>query len=184
MTKEVEYAATLLKAAEYAAEMHRDQRRKSVEASPYINHPIQVASIIANVGKVSDVSVLAAALLHDTIEDTEATGDALVERFGRDIRNLVEEVTDDKTLPKAERKRLQIEHTPHMSDGAKLIKIADKTCNVRDIGSKPPGDWSIERRREYFDRADKVVAGCRGVNAAMEELFDQSVARSRTIVGE
>lgn len=184
MTAEVDYAATLLKAAEYAAEMHRDQRRKGVEASPYINHPIQVASIIANVGKVSDVTVLAAALLHDTIEDTEATGNALEERFGGNIRQLVEEVTDDKTLPKAERKRLQIEHTAHMSDGAKLIKIADKTCNVRDIGSKPPDDWSIERRREYFDWAVKVVAGCRGVNAAMEELFDQNVSRSRTIIGE
>lgn len=184
MTDTVGYAVTLLHAAQFAAEKHRDQRRKGAEASPYINHPIEVASIIAKVGEIGDVTVLAAALLHDTIEDTDATGEEVEMRFGREIRQLVEEVTDNKKLEKEERKRRQVEHTPHISDKAKLIKLADKTCNVRDIGSKPPADWSIDRRRDYFNWAVKVVSGCRGVNTAMEDLFDRSVAESRARVAE
>lgn len=176
------YAQSLLKALEYAAEKHRDQRRKGIEASPYINHPIQVAEVLATFGKVDDVTTLMAAILHDTIEDTDTTKSDLEELFGQDVADVVSEVTDNKSLPKQERKRLQVEHTPHLSDRAKQIKIADKTCNVRDIGARPPADWSDARRLEYFEWAQAVVAGCRGVNPGLEAYFDECVAESKKTV--
>ena len=173
------YAQNLLKALEFAAEKHRDQRRKGVEASPYINHPIQVAEVLATFGNVDDLTTLLAAILHDTIEDTDTTKADLEDLFGSDVAEVVSEVTDDKSLPKQERKRLQVEHTPHLSDRAKQIKIADKTCNVRDIGARPPADWDEARRKEYFDWADAVVAGCRGVNKGLEDYFDECIAKSK-----
>ncbi|MBT8078575.1 MAG: HD domain-containing protein [Gammaproteobacteria bacterium] len=169
----------LLKALEFAAEKHRDQRRKGVEASPYINHPIQVAEVLATYGQVDDLTTLMAAILHDTIEDTDTTRADLEALFGDAVAEVVSEVTDDKSLPKRERKRLQVEHTPQLSDSAKLIKIADKTCNVRDVGSKPPANWDEARRKEYFEWAEAVVAGCRGINAGLEQHFDECVAASK-----
>ncbi len=129
-----DFAVPLLQALEYAADMHRDQRRKNVEASPYINHPIQVAEVLATVGEVDDLETLMAAVLHDTVEDTETTFTDLTEKFGKRVSNLVAEVTDDRSLPKHERKRQQVEHSPTLTDKAKMIKIADMTCNVKDIG--------------------------------------------------
>jgi len=165
-------AAALLKASTFAARKHRDQRRKDADASPYINHPLEVAEVLARIGGVDDATVLQAALLHDTVEDTQTTPEELEREFGAAVRKLVEEVTDDKTLPKLERKRLQIEHAPHLSPRAKLIKLADKICNVRDVTHSPPKGWDEQRRIEYFDWAAKVVAGCRGTNRALERHFD------------
>lgn len=179
MSNDQHYAQSLLKALEFAAEKHRDQRRKGIEASPYINHPIQVAGVLATIGQVDDLVTLVAAVLHDTIEDTDTTSEELEEQFGRDVADVVAEVTDDKSLPKQDRKRLQIEHTPHLSDRAKQIKIADKIGNVRDITFKPPADWDERRRQEYFKWAEKVVAGCRGVNAKLEASFETSILESK-----
>jgi guanosine-3',5'-bis(diphosphate) 3'-pyrophosphohydrolase len=166
----------ILKAASFAAEKHRDQRRKDAEASPYINHPIALANLIANEGGVADPDVLCAALLHDTIEDTETTADELRGAFGDVVTGIVLEVTDDKSLPKAERKRLQIEHAARASPQAKLVKLADKICNLRDILSSPPADWHVERKQEYFDWAAKVVAGVRDVHPGLASVFDQLYA--------
>lgn len=162
----------LLRATAFAADKHRNQRRKDVETTPYINHPIAAASVLRAEGAVDDLAVLVAALLHDTIEDTATTPEELQRLFGDEITALVLEVTDDKSLPKAERKLLQIQHAATASPGAKLVKLADKICNLRDIAATPPADWSLERRREYFDWASKVVAGCRGVNARLDVAFD------------
>lgn len=168
-------AGLLLRAIEFAAEKHRDQRRKGVDASPYINHPINVASMIANTGGVQDLPVLLAAILHDTIEDTCTTKKELEMLFGSEVLNIVLEVTDDKGLPKLERKRLQIEHSSHMTLAAKLVKLADKSANIRDVSEKPPSDWSVESRMEYLNWAEKVVAGCRGTNKALEAHFDETL---------
>ena len=164
--------ALLLKAVHFAASRHRYQRRKDEDASPYINHPIEVAEIMANVGNVSDLPTLQAAILHDTVEDTDTTFSELEEGFGRDVRLLVEEVTDDKSLPKDVRKQLQIEHSQGLSSHAKEIKIADKICNVHDVTHTPPPNWPLERRREYLQWAAKVVEGCRGSNANLERRFE------------
>jgi guanosine-3',5'-bis(diphosphate) 3'-pyrophosphohydrolase len=174
----------VFQALAFAAHKHRDQRRKDAGASPYINHPIALADILVNEGGVTDHVVLCAAILHDTIEDTETTYEELVVAFGREIADVVAEVTDDKSLDKAERKLLQIEHAAHASPRAKLVKLADKTCNLRDIATTPPADWSDERRREYFDWAGKVVAGVRGANAALDAAFDRAVGslNSRSLV--
>lgn len=174
-----QFAQRLLAALDFAAEKHRDQRRKGIEASPYINHPIQVAEVLATHGNIDELTTLMAAVLHDTIEDTDTTEDDLEKLFGAEVAGVVSEVTDDQGLPKRERKRLQVEHTPHLSDRAKQIKIADKSCNVRDIGSKPPEDWDEARKLEYFDWAEKVVAGCRGINNPLEAYFDECLAASR-----
>ena len=165
----------LLRAVEFAAEKHRDQRRKGVDASPYINHPISVASMIANTGGVQELPVLLAAILHDTIEDTCTTQNELEMLFGTEVLNIVLEVTDDKGLPKFERKRLQVEHTSHMTLAAKIVKLADKSANIRDVSEKPPSEWSVERRMEYLNWAEKVVAGCRGTNEALEAHFDETL---------
>lgn len=166
----------LLRAVAFAAEKHKNQRRKDAEATPYVNHPIALANVLKQEGGVDDVAVLSAAILHDTIEDTETTADELRALFGEEITKIVEEVTDNKSLPKAERKRLQIEHAAHASPKAKLVKLADKICNLRDIASNPPVDWSEERKQEYFMWAGRVVAGCRGMNPSLEMLLDELLA--------
>ena len=164
----------LLSAIAFAADKHRDQRRKDASASPYINHPIALANVLANEAGIEDERVLIAAILHDTIEDTETTEQELARLFGQEITAIVLEVTDDKALPKAERKRLQIEHAPDISRRAKLVKLADKICNLRDIATTQPVDWSVERKREYFDWAKSVVDGLRGVNPGLEHIFDEA----------
>lgn len=175
-------ASSILAALHFAAEKHRDQRRKGQGASPYINHPIEVAELLVRVGRVSEVALIQAAVLHDTVEDTETTFQELEERFGAAVRRLVEEVTDDKTLPKEERKRLQIEHAPRLSAGARQIKLADKICNVRDLVTKPPLDWPLERRLAYLDWAERVVAGCLGANVSLEHAFQETLAEARAAI--
>jgi GTP diphosphokinase / guanosine-3',5'-bis(diphosphate) 3'-diphosphatase len=173
--------ALLLKALAFAAHKHRDQRRKDAEASPYINHPIALADVLVNEGGVTDFEVLCAALLHDTVEDTDTTPQELVEAFGARIARIVAEVTDDKTLPKAERKRLQIEHAPTLSREAKLVKLADKLVNLRDVAERPPAKWDLARRREYFDWAKRVVDGMRGTHSRLEAAFDAAYAKQPSV---
>jgi GTP diphosphokinase / guanosine-3',5'-bis(diphosphate) 3'-diphosphatase len=170
---------TILNAVRFAADKHRAQRRKGAEEIPYVNHPIEVAELLWRVGGVRSVSVLAAAILHDTLEDTDATPEELDREFGAEVRRLVEEVTDDKSLPKQRRKELQVEHAPHKSAGAKAVKLGDKICNVRDVAFSPPAEWPVERRREYLDWSERVVAGLRGTNPALEAHFDEMLARAR-----
>jgi guanosine-3',5'-bis(diphosphate) 3'-pyrophosphohydrolase len=164
----------LISALAFAAEKHRNQRRKDADASPYINHPIALARVLTAEGGVTDTVVLVAAVLHDTIEDTQTTVEELREHFGEEITAVVQEVTDNKALDKAERKRRQIEDAPHLSNRAKLVKLADKICNVRDVATTPPADWSLERRQEYFDWAKRVVDGLRGIHPALEGVFDKA----------
>jgi GTP diphosphokinase / guanosine-3',5'-bis(diphosphate) 3'-diphosphatase len=166
--------ANLLQAISFSAKKHRFQKRKGIDGEPYINHPIEVANILANVGKVTDFNILTAAVLHDTVEDTETTAEELTNLFGEKVCGIVLEVTDDKSLPKHERKLLQIEHSPHLSIEAKQVKLADKISNVSDVLNNPP-DWTEERKREYVVWAKKVVAGLRGVNAELDELFDKTL---------
>lgn len=174
--------AQLLTAIQFAAHKHQTQRRKDVDASPYINHPIEVATILATRGGVTDLPTLIAAVLHDTIEDTQTTPEELEAHFGPEVRSLVLEVTDDKRLPKLERKRLQIEHAPLRSPKAKLVKLGDKIANVRDVTHFPPGDWDLARRREYLDWTDQVVRGCRGTNAALESYYDEVLRTGRNLL--
>ena len=169
--------SVFVKAVAFAADKHRNQRRKDADASPYINHPIALASVLANEGGVTDAAVLCAAVLHDTLEDTETTPQELTAIFGPQITAIVLDVTDDKSLDKHVRKQRQIEHAPHISKQAKLVKLADKICNLRDILASPPADWSPERKRSYFDWAAKVVAGIRGVHPELEAVFDRLLAR-------
>jgi guanosine-3',5'-bis(diphosphate) 3'-pyrophosphohydrolase len=171
--------AFLLDALRFAADKHRFQRRKDPEASPYINHPIAVADLVARVGGVTDLATLLAAVLHDTVEDTETTPTELEAHFGPEVRTVVEEVTDDKTLPKLERKRRQVEHAASLSTRAKLVKLADKICNVLDVIHRPPSGWTVARRRDYLEWSAAVVTGCRGANASLERYFDEVLALGR-----
>ncbi len=168
--------AKLLQAISFSAKKHRYQRRKGGDAEPYINHPLEVANLIAGIGKVTDYEILMAAVLHDTIEDTETTAEELTEFFGANVCSMVLEVTDDKSLPKQTRKLKQIEHAPHLSNGAKHVKLCDKISNVSDVLNNPPEDWSAERRANYVNWASKVVDGVRGVNKDLEDYFDNLVA--------
>ncbi len=152
---------SILEAAFYAAEKHTSQRRKGAAAEPYINHLIDVARMASSATTEPDPTLVIAALLHDSVEDAGVTAEELSKRFGPDVADLVMEVTDDKSLPKAERKRLQIQNAPHKSPQAQIIKLADKISNLKSILASPPPDWSYERKKEYFEWAKNVVAGLR-----------------------
>jgi GTP diphosphokinase / guanosine-3',5'-bis(diphosphate) 3'-diphosphatase len=166
-------------ALRFAADRHRDQRRKDAEASPYINHPIALAEALISIGGTTDPVLLCAALLHDVIEDTATTREELLQRFGREITDVVLDVSDDKGLPKEVRKRLQIANAPNLPRRAKLIKLADLLCNLTDLASSPPADWPAERRIAYADWAAAVLDGLRGVNAGLEAAVDQALAALR-----
>jgi guanosine-3',5'-bis(diphosphate) 3'-pyrophosphohydrolase len=161
----------------FSAYKHRTQRRKDRHASAYINHPIALARVLHNEGGISDAATLCAAMLHDTVEDTETTRVELARVFGKEIAGVVMEVTDNKRLRKHTRKRLQIEHAPHLSRRAKLVKLADKICNLRDLREHPPVGWSRARKRQYFEWAKRVVDGLRGVHAGLERVFDREYRR-------
>jgi guanosine-3',5'-bis(diphosphate) 3'-pyrophosphohydrolase len=169
----------LLAALEFAADKHRRQTRKDAERSPYVNHLIAVTRILAEEGGVDDEAALLAAVLHDTVEDTDTTFEELTARFGATVSDLVREMTDDKALEKAVRKQHQIDHAPHASPLAKQLKMADKIANIRDVVFSPPRDWPRDRKLEYFDWAERVVAGCRGINPPLERAFDEAVAMGR-----
>jgi guanosine-3',5'-bis(diphosphate) 3'-pyrophosphohydrolase len=166
----------------FAAWKHTGQFRKGEGKTPYIHHPVEVAAILSEAGAVEDNDVLQAALLHDTIEDTETEREEIESHFGLRICSIVVEVTDDKSLQKQERKAAQIAHAPHLSKEAQSLKLADKISNVFDVAFSTPVDWPPERQLAYFDWASQVVAGLRGCNAALEALFDEQVARSRAAV--
>jgi guanosine-3',5'-bis(diphosphate) 3'-pyrophosphohydrolase len=166
----------LLRALAFAAHKHRDQRRKNPDASPYINHPISLASILCNEAHVTDVNVICGALLHDTVEDTETSAAELTDEFGAEIAAIVMDVTDDKSLDKSARKEKQVEHAAHIRAEAKLVKLADKISNLRDVAHDPPPDWDLERRREYFDWAKRVIDRLRGAHPALEAIFDREYA--------
>jgi guanosine-3',5'-bis(diphosphate) 3'-pyrophosphohydrolase len=162
----------ILKAAEFAAHKHKDQRRKDANASPYINHPIALATILVEEGGISDPAVIAAALLHDTVEDTETDIQEIAGQFGDLIAGIVAEVTDTKWLQSSARKQLQISKAGKSSQEAKLVKLADKIANLRDMIGSAPAGWSTQRKREYFDWAKQVVDQIRGTNEALERRFD------------
>ena len=173
--------SVLLRAANFSARRHRKQRRKGIDADPYINHPLQVAAILVDEGGVRDIDVLVAAILHDTVEDTETTNEEICGMFGDVAGALVAEVTDDRSLSRDERKAWQVEHAPHLSRGAMLIKIADKMSNVRDMYASPP-QWTLKRRSEYLDWAVRVVNGMRGVHVELEALFDNILSKARAVI--
>ncbi len=166
-------ADLILRAVAFAAHKHRDQRRKDKEASPYINHPIELAHVLWDEGEVRDPMVIAAALLHDTLEDTETSWQELRGEFGEEIADIVLEVTDTKWIKKELRKRLQVAKAKHSSVQARLVKLADKICNVRDLGTRAPTGWSLERKRQYYDWAKEVVDRLRGTHEELERRFDE-----------
>lgn len=174
---------SLLQAILFAAEKHRDQRRKGADQAPYINHPIAVAEILWRVGGIRDEVTLQAAILHDTVEDTDTTLEELERLFGTEVRDVVMEATDDKSLPKAERKRLQIAHASHKSIRARAVKIADKISNLGDIIRTPPPDWTAKRICEYVLWSEQVVAGLRGYHPALEAAYDAILADAKKSVG-
>jgi guanosine-3',5'-bis(diphosphate) 3'-pyrophosphohydrolase len=176
----------ILRALEFAAQRHKNQFRKGEDRPPYINHPIQVASLLINEAKEDDPVLLVAAILHDVIEDTvdspEEESDLKNEiksMFGEEVLSITLEVTDNMNLRKADRKLMQIENAPRLSEKAKKLKIADKILNVRDITYHPPEGWHIDRILDYFDWSEKVVAGLRGVNDVLENMFYDTLKAAR-----
>jgi (p)ppGpp synthase/HD superfamily hydrolase len=173
----------LARAWRVAAERHVDQRRKGERAEPYVNHLAEVADLVAEATNGNDPNLVVAAVLHDTIEDTGLTYAELQSQFGTDVADLVAEVTDDKQLPSTERKKLQVEHAGHISARAKVLKLADKTSNLRSIANSPPPDWSGDRKQQYLKWAREVVAELRGVNVWLEGQFDEAAKRLDQIFG-
>ncbi len=168
----------VLRAAEAASRWHVAQRRKGDAQEPYINHLLEVARLVGDATGGRDPDLVVAALLHDAIEDCEVSPGTIEAAFGADVRALVQAVTDDKALPKATRKQLQIDHAPGKPRRAKILKLADKTSNLRAMAASPPANWSVERRLEYVAWARAVVAGIRGTHAELEALFDAAAAQA------
>lgn len=175
-------SADFLRSLSFAADKHRHQRRKGRSQIPYINHPIAVANILLNEAKITDEVVLIAALLHDTVEDTDATFAEIEQHFGQTVRDVVAEVTDDKSLPKAVRKQQQIDHAAGLSDRAKLVKLADKTSNLRDVALSPPEGWSAARLDEYLEWGKAVIDQIRGTHPQLERLFDQAYEQGKVAI--
>jgi len=174
----------LLKALSFAADKHRFQTRKDSAGTPYINHPINVALTLAQTGRETDMNLLVAAILHDTIEDTETTPEEIETNFGRDVLDIVLEVTDDKTLTKDERKQLQVSQASKKSLRARKLKLADKICNVHDIIHHPPGNWSVERKLNYLSWAEEVLKGLTGVNEALEQKLRHVIEEGRNVLAQ
>jgi (p)ppGpp synthase/HD superfamily hydrolase len=177
MLKVMELVHEVLAAARFAAEKHAQQRRKGTGAEPYVNHVIEVAQLVSMAVAEADVGLVQAALLHDTLEDTRTTAEELIEQFGQDVAALVMEMTDDKRLPKAERKRLQIEHAPTITTRAQTIKLADKISNLRSLLTSPPVDWDYERKRQYFEWARQVVDALSAPNRVLLDEFERVYER-------
>ena len=166
----------VLRAAEMAADWHVGQRRKGAAQEPYINHLLEVARLVGEATGGADGDLVIAALLHDAIEDCEVSGDTIEAAFGADVRALVEAVTDDKSLPKAVRKQAQVDLAPGKPVRAKLLKLADKTSNLRAMAASPPANWTVARRLEYVGWARAVVDGVRGSHAGLAAAFDAAAA--------
>jgi guanosine-3',5'-bis(diphosphate) 3'-pyrophosphohydrolase len=171
--------ALVFEALRYAAEKHKKQRRKGSEDTPYINHPIAVAYYLITYAEVQDPHVLAAAILHDTLEDTDATPEEIKEIFGPQVLELVQEVTDDKNLPKNIRRREQEETVNQRSHGAKLIRIADKISNVHDLFYTPPAGWDSQTQNDYLDWTERVINKIKGVNPDLESMYDEMLEMTR-----
>lgn len=171
--------ANLTEAYYFAAKKHTKQKRKGNDAAPYINHPIEVVKLLTNIGSVEDFDILIAAVLHDTVEDTETTVEEVSEKYGANVGVMVSDLTDDQTLSKKEQREAQVEHAPHISDGAKQVKLCDKISNIRDVLENPPDGWSDERRLEYINWGERVVAGLRGANADLENHFDELLKKAK-----
>jgi GTP diphosphokinase / guanosine-3',5'-bis(diphosphate) 3'-diphosphatase len=167
---------TILSAARYAAEKHSGQKRKGAAGEPYVNHVIEVAHLVST-AIPNDLNVVVAALLHDVIEDTDVTAEEMSKHFGQDVTALVIEMTDDKSLPKEDRKRLQIEHAPKMSVRAQTIKLADKISNLESILSSPPAKWDYERKKRYFEWGKQVVDALSSPNALLKAEFERTYRR-------
>jgi guanosine-3',5'-bis(diphosphate) 3'-pyrophosphohydrolase len=175
---------SILSAAHYAADKHANKRRKGAAAEPYVNHLIEVAHLVSATVSEPDPNLIIAALLHDVIEDVGVTKEELIQRFGADVADLVVEMTDDKALPKAERKQLQIQHAPKLSPRAQTIKLADKISNLRSILTSPPTNWDHRRKREYFDWAKSVVDGLTAPNPILKVEFENTLQRFNEVQPE
>jgi guanosine-3',5'-bis(diphosphate) 3'-pyrophosphohydrolase len=170
----------LLRAISFAADKHRFQTRKDSAGTPYINHPIEVALTLMDVGHETEPDLLIAAILHDTIEDTQTQPNEIQLHFGKDVLEIVMEVTDDKNLPKEERKRLQVAHAADKSLMARKLKLADKICNVNDIINHPPDNWTTERKLKYLLWAEDVLRGLKGANIALEDKLEKLISEGRS----
>jgi (p)ppGpp synthase/HD superfamily hydrolase len=173
---------SVMRAAHFAAQCHTHQRRKGEAKEPYANHLIEVASLVTEATSGTDTNAIIAALLHDTIEDQGVTAEMIAKEFGKEVSDIVLEVTDDKTLLKADRKRKQVENAPKKSRAARMVKLADKISNVRAVTNSPAVGWPIQRRLEYVDWAKQVVAGLRGTSPWLEEQFDDAAKRAEVLV--
>lgn len=167
----------------FAAEKHKNQRRKDVDASPYINHPIAVVYYLYRYGRVFDSDVLVAAILHDTIEDANTSPEEVYELFGERTMQLVLELTENKSFPSDVRKKLQVEKAKGMSEGAQAIRIADKISNITDLIQSPPSGWSQERKREYLKWTKKVVDQLRGINPGLEDIYYKKYIEAEKVIG-
>jgi (p)ppGpp synthase/HD superfamily hydrolase len=170
------------RAAEFAARAHVDQHRKGIAQEPYVNHLAEVADLLARATDGADAALVAAGWLHDTLEDTPLTVEDLTERFGADVTGLVREVTDDKSLPKATRKQLQIDKMASTSPRAQLLKFADKTSNIRALINSPPAGWGFDRLLDYVDWGVAVIGRATVSNAFLEEQFHAAVADARATI--
>ena len=175
----------LTQALAFAAEAHANQRRKGAAQEPYLNHLVEVLDLVTQATGGDDVDLLIASLLHDVVEDTNVTEEELTESFGTRVAEIVQANSDDMSLPKDERRRKRIADMPRKAPDARIVKTADVISNIRAIVTSPPAGWTADRKLGYLDGCRQLIDAGRGANAALEKVFDQTVADAeRTIRGE
>lgn len=155
-------------ALSFAAQRHRDAPRPG--ADPCLAHPIAVADAIVSIGGVTDAVVLCAALLHDVVNNTETPPQLLMDRFGREIADVVLDISDDRSLPEVQRRRVQVAYAPNLSGRARLVRLADMLCRLRRLAAVP----RAERAAEVAWVA-QMVAGLGGMNTALETAADAAL---------
>ena len=165
---------SLTKALVFAAEAHRNQRRKGAAQEPYLNHLIEVLDLVVKATDGADMDILIAALLHDVVEDTSTSYEDVAANFGERVAEIVRENSDDMSLPKADRRLARIAAMPLKSREARLVKIADVISNLRAIAVSPPAGWPAERKLGYLQSCRRLVDAGRGTDAAIERIFDQT----------
>ena len=157
----------LLQTLYFAAKAHKSQKRKGDGGVPYINHLIEVATLLSLEAGVTDIEVLQAAVLHDVLEDTPVTLDELNDVFGERVAGLIEAVTDDKSLSLEQRRQKQVDMISCASPEVKLIKLADHCSNIVCI----PDTWVANRVEQYKMWSFEVASKCFSISDRLAKIY-------------
>ncbi|EFO18322.1 hypothetical protein LOAG_10172 [Loa loa] len=165
----------IIEAVDLAARRHRQQRRKDAAQTPYVNHPIGVAYILTSEGQITDTTTIIAAILHDIVEHTKTTDEEIRKMFGDEIADIVKECTMVRSMKREARMKSELEKASKLSHKAKLVQLADKLNNIRDIERGTPLGWTKQHVTEYIIFAKDLLSKIRGIHGPLESALDDII---------